>query len=81
VTIGAVLTWASVSAVSRVLLVRLGLDPWSFSFIQLCSGGLALLAMSGKAAFGAVSFRRPSTWILGFFRVLSAALYTAPLAP
>jgi len=80
VTIGAILCWAILSVVSRILLLNLDLDPWMFSFIQLCAGGVALLAMSGRKGPKLSSFARPTTWILGALRVLSAALYTAVLA-
>lgn len=80
VTVGAILFWAALSAVSRLLLTQLNFDPWSFSFIQLLAGGGALLGLSGRASFGAVSFARVSTWVLGALRVLSAALYTSVLA-
>ena len=80
VTVGAVLSWAALSAVSRVLLLRLNLDPWAFSFIQLFAGGIVLVALSGRPLLEFSSFVRPTTWLLGVFRVLSAAFYTAVLA-
>ena len=80
VTFGAILSWAALSAASRILLLRLGLDPWAFSFIQLCAGGIFLLAVSGRHMVGLSSFKRPATWILGVLRVFSAAFYTAVLA-
>lgn len=80
VTVGAILSWAALSAVSRILLLRFEFDPWSFSFVQLCSGGILLLAMAGKGSLAMTSFRRPITWLLGSLRVLSAAIYTAVLA-
>ncbi|WP_107496468.1 EamA family transporter [Thalassobius sp. I31.1] len=80
ISFGAVLFWALLSAVTRVVLVRFDLDPWGFSFVQLTTGGLVLLLFSVKAPFAKTSFLRPSTWIIGVFRVLSASLYTALLA-
>ena len=80
ISFGAVLSWALLSAVTRVVLVRFDLDPWGFSFVQLTAGGLVLLLFSGKASFAKTSFQRPSTWVIGMFRVLSASLYTALLA-
>ncbi|WP_282606091.1 hypothetical protein [Pelagibius sp. Alg239-R121] len=80
VTIGAVLSWAALSAVSRILLLRLDLDPWAFSFVQLFAGGVALVALSGRPLLEFSSFLRPTTWLLGILRVLSAAFYTAVLA-
>ena len=80
VTVGAVLSWAALLAASRVLLVRLGFDPWAFTFVQLCAGGMVLLAAGGVRRFDLSSFRRPSTWMLGALRVLSAAFFTAAIA-
>ena len=47
VTLGAILSWAAVIAASRILLLRLELDPWAFSFVQLCAGGVVLIALGG----------------------------------
>lgn len=80
ITLAAILSWTALVAASRVLLLRLGLDPWAFSFVQLVAGGGVLLAAGGRRRLDLSSFRRPSTWILGVFRVLSAASYTAVLA-
>lgn len=80
VTLAAIVCWAALSVASRVLLLGYDLDPWSFSFVQLCAGGVVLLAASGREIFDLSSFRRPSTWVLGVLRVFSAALYTAVLA-
>ena len=80
VTLGAVLSWAALLAASRVLMLRLGLDPWAFSFVQLCAGGVVLLAVGGSGRIGVSSLGRPATWMLGVLRVLSAASYTAVLA-
>lgn len=79
VTIGATLSWAALSVVSRILLLTLNLDPWPFSFVQLCAGGLALLVLSGRQFRNLSSLFRPTTWVLGALRVLSAALHTAVL--
>jgi len=80
ITLAAILSWTALVAASRVLLLRLGLDPWAFSFVQLVAGGTVLLAAGGRKRLDLTSFHRPSTWILGVFRVLSAASYTAVLA-
>lgn len=79
VTAAAILSWATLIAVSRILLVRYGFDPWAYTFIQLCAGGLVLLVIGGRGRVSMSSFRRPSTWMLGLLRVLSAALFTAVL--
>lgn len=80
VTLGAILSWAAVIAASRILLLRLDIDPWAFSFVQLCAGGVLLLALGGRRRPDLSSLRRPSTWLLGVLRVISAACYTAVLA-
>ncbi|WP_297540217.1 hypothetical protein [Roseovarius sp.] len=80
VSLGAVLSWALLSAISRVILIRFKIDPWGFSFIQLTTGGLVLLLISGRLSLARASFRKPTTWIIGLFRVLSASAYTALLA-
>ena len=80
VTTGALLSWAALLAASRVLLLRFGLDPWAFSFVQLCAGGIVLVAVGGVQGAELASFHRPATWILGMLRVLSAACYTAAIA-
>lgn len=79
VTAAAICSWSALIAVSRVLLVRYGFDPWAYTFIQLCAGGGVLLLFGGRGRLSVQSFRRPSTWILGLLRVLSAALFTAVL--
>ncbi|MEM1050220.1 MAG: EamA family transporter [Pseudomonadota bacterium] len=79
VTAGAIVSWGAVSALSRVLLLRLDLDPWAFSFLQLCAGGVALMLIAGGKSPPLASLGRPTTWILGALRVLSAALYTTVL--
>ena len=77
VTGGAVLSWAALLVVSRVVLLRYQIDPWSYSFLQLAAGGAALVAAGGLRQPDFTVFRRPSTWALGVLRVLSAASFTA----
>lgn len=79
VTAGAILSWAAVIAASRILLLRFGLDPWAFSFVQLCAGGAVLIGLGGRGRIDLSSLRRPTTWVLGVLRVISAACYTAVL--
>jgi hypothetical protein len=79
VSAAAILSWSALIAISRILLVRFGFDPWAYTFLQLCAGGICLLAIGGRGRISLDSFRRPSTWILGMLRVLSAALFTAVL--
>ncbi|MEM7506192.1 MAG: hypothetical protein AAF415_05565 [Pseudomonadota bacterium] len=80
ITIAAILSWAALSVTSRVLLLNFDLDPWTFSFLQLVAGGIALLAIGYRGARAKRSFTRASNWALGALRVLSASLYTAVLA-
>ncbi len=80
ITISAIMSWAILSVVSRILLVNYGFDPWTFSFLQLVAGGVTLLAIGFRGAGEKRSFTRFSTWVLGALRVLSAALYTGVLA-
>ncbi len=79
VTAAAILSWSALIAISRILLVRYAFDPWAYTFLQLCAGGICLLAIGGRGRLSLDSFRRPSTWVLGVLRVLSAALFTAVL--
>ncbi|AHD11544.1 hypothetical protein [Phaeobacter gallaeciensis] len=80
VTVAAMFFWALLSVVSRILLLKYDLDPWMFSFIQLCAGGTALILLSGERRLDTSSFSRPTTWMLGALRVTSAAIFTAVLA-
>ena len=79
VTLCSVIWWAALLVVSRILLLQFQFDPWAFSFVQLCAGGVALLLAGGVKHFDFTSFLRPTTWVLGVLRVLSAASYTAVL--
>ncbi|MDF1793000.1 MAG: EamA family transporter [Thalassobaculaceae bacterium] len=79
VTVAAILSWAALIAISRILLVRFGFDPWAYTFLQLCAGGVCLLAIGRQGRLSLASLKRPTTWLLGLLRVLSAALFTAVL--
>ncbi|MCG8491292.1 MAG: EamA family transporter [Sneathiellales bacterium] len=79
ITFAAMLCWALLSVVSRILLLKFEFDPWMFSFVQLSAGGAALIALSRRGRFELTSFKRPSTWVLGVLRVLSASLFTVVL--
>ena len=80
VTAAATFWWAALSVTSRALLLEFSLDPWMFTFIQLCAGGAVLLSIGGRRTASIESFKSPYTWILGVLRVISAALYTSILA-
>lgn len=80
VTAGAMLFWAILSVASRIVLLRFGFDPWAFSFLQFCAGGVALVILSSfQKGSTLVSFARLSTWLMGSLRVISGALYTTVL--
>jgi len=79
VTFAATFWWAALSVTSRALLLKLSLDPWMFTFIQLCAGGAILLLIGGRKTASIQSFKSPYTWVLGVLRVISAALYTSIL--
>lgn len=79
VVAAAVLTWAGMLVVSRLLLHDRGLDPWMFSFVQLFSGGLVLVALSRGAHLGNAALRRVDTWLVGVCRVATGALMMAAL--
>ncbi|MEM1382848.1 MAG: EamA family transporter [Pseudomonadota bacterium] len=80
ITVSAILFWALLSVVSRILLVNYEFNPWLFSFLQLVAGGAALLGISLRRGAAWNSFNRTATWVLGALRVLSTALYTSVLA-
>lgn len=61
ITISAVLSWAILSVASRIILVNFDIDPWMFSFLQLVTGGVALLAVGFKGSGARRSFNRIST--------------------
>lgn len=67
--------------VSRIVLVAYDVDPWSFTFVQLITGGAVSVAMSaGGDAVDWSSLCRPQTWLYGILRVTTAAAFTAALA-
>lgn len=76
---GAVGSWALLLALSRAAVLTWGLDPWMFTFLQLISGGAFLLVVSSGAETGTTALRRPDTWLIGIFRVATAAFYTVAL--
>jgi len=79
VLIGAVGSWALLLALSRAMVLGFGLDPWMFTFLQLISGGIFLLLISRGGDTGGSVLFRADTWLIGIFRVGTAALYMASL--
>jgi len=53
--------WALLLVASRILLVRFGFDPWSFTFIQLIVSGGVLIVLSRGGNVDWRSLRRWST--------------------
>ncbi|MBO6562630.1 MAG: hypothetical protein JJ959_18935 [Nisaea sp.] len=79
VLIGAVGSWALLLALSRAVVLGYGLDPWMFTFLQLLSGGVFLLLIARRGETGSSVLLRADTWLIGVFRVGTAALYMASL--
>lgn len=77
--IGATGSWALLLALSRATVLGFGLDPWMFTFLQLISGGIFLLLIAWGAEAGSSALLRADTWLIGAFRVGTAALYMASL--
>ncbi|ABG32215.1 translation-associated GTPase [Roseobacter denitrificans] len=75
----ALFSWATLLVVSRVVLLRFGLDPWLFTFIQMMAGGAFLLAVSGRSIRAWGLLRDPVIWVYGVLRVATAAFFTASL--
>ncbi|MEM8857267.1 MAG: hypothetical protein AAGD96_03045 [Chloroflexota bacterium] len=79
-TFFAIALWTLLLVVSRVILLVYAIDPWSFTFLQLISGGLLLIGLStGGEAVDWSTIRRPSTWFYGVLRVTTSAAFTAAL--
>lgn len=79
-TLGSFALWALLLVVSRVILVRYDVDPWSFAFVQLIAAGIVLIALStGGEPADWSSLLRIQTWVYGTLRVTTAAASTAAL--
>lgn len=79
ILVSSVATWAALLVCSRALVIGLGLDPWMFTFLQMGSGGLFFIVISWGAEAGTSALRRIDTWLMGIFRITTAALYMAAL--
>lgn len=73
----AVASWSVVLVVSRYLLVTYGIDPWTYTFLQLMAGGAVILAITRGRRTDWSDLRRTDTWAYGGLRVVSAATFTA----
>jgi len=79
ILISSVGTWALLLVCSRALVIGLDLDPWMFTFLQMGSGGLFFIVISRGAEVGVTALWRIDTWLIGVFRIGTAALYMAAL--
>ncbi len=79
ILIASVGTWALLLVCSRALIIGLGLDPWMFTFLQMGSGGLFFIMISRGTEVGVSALWRVDTWLIGIFRIGTAALYMAAL--
>jgi len=79
VAVAATLAWAVLLVATRVVLVRLEINAWGFTLIQLLTGGLAMMLIGGRAPIAWASLLIPSIWIYGALRVVSAGASSAAL--
>lgn len=76
----AVVSWAVLIVISRVLVAGHGFNPWVLAFVQMAVGGIAMIVAAGPGPLPLKAMRHPHTWIYGSLRVVSAATLTAALA-
>jgi hypothetical protein len=79
VAIAATIAWAVLLVATRVVLVRLGINAWGFTLVQLLTGGLAMMAIGRRGAIDWSSLLSPSIWTYGALRVVSAGASSAAL--
>lgn len=74
-----VLSWSLTSVLGRVILLEYNLAPATFTFIQMLSGGFALVLLSPSRikTIGFKPLKQLHTWGFGSFRVMSASFYTS----
>lgn len=77
VTIACILSWSLISVVGRGVLIEYSLAPATFVFIQMVSGGLALVLLSPKRIkeIGFAPLKHFHTWAFGGLRIISASFY------
>lgn len=77
VTIACILSWSLISVVGRAVLLEFSLAPATFVFIQMISGGLALVLLSPKRiqSIGFAPLKHFHTWAFGGLRIVSASFY------
>ncbi|PCI89067.1 MAG: hypothetical protein COB24_00895 [Hyphomicrobiales bacterium] len=73
-----VLAWSLTSVLGRIILLEYNLAPATFTFIQMLSGGFALVLLNPKRikSIGFVPLKQLHTWGFGSFRVISASFYS-----
>lgn len=79
VAIAATIAWAVLLVATRVVLVRLGINAWGFTLVQLLTGGLAMMLIGHRAPIAWTSLLTPSIWAYGVLRVISAGSASAAL--
>ena len=77
VTIACILSWSLISVIGRAALIEYNLAPATFVFIQMISGGLALVLLSPKRikTIGFEPLKHFHTWAFGGLRIVSASFY------
>lgn len=77
VTIACILSWSLISVIGRAVLIEYELAPATFVFIQMISGGLALVLLSPKRiqTIGFAPLKHFHTWAFGGLRIISASFY------
>lgn len=79
VIIACIISWSLLTVWSRIILLEYQIAPATFVFIQMLSGGLALVLLAKKRikSIGITPLKQLYTWGFGFFRVISASFYIA----
>jgi hypothetical protein len=79
VAIAATIAWAVLLVATRLVLVRLGINAWGFTLVQLLTGGMAMMLIGHRAPIAWASLLTPSIWAYGVLRVISAGSASAAL--
>ena len=81
VTLACAFSWGILTVCGRILLLEYHFAPATFTFIQMLSGGLALVLL-GRKRFSSIGLRPLKyfhTWAFGGLRIISASFYVASL--
>lgn len=79
IAVFAIVAWAALLVASRLVLLAYPVDPWTFTFVQLISGGLFLMAVAGRRGVDWRVLASGHTWLFGALRVVTASAFTAAL--